>query len=370
MKRILLICALFGFLAMTLSAATAAAADKDEWMKGREWARGTLWNPNSIKMVDTSKYKKKPPYVFGFSNAGITNAWTNFMQRQAQAEAEAHPDLIKAMYVTDAQGKADKQINDIEDLLAKGIDILLIRAVTEAGLDPIISRLHKKGFPVITISKGIKSDNYVCFVAASNYSMGRAQVVWLAQMLKGKGNIAVLAGWAGAGSVVERKTGGYEALARYPGIKILDRQYTQYSPSKGKTIMQAMIQSFGKKIDGVWCDSGCQGQGAIEALHEAGIKVPITGDPTNGFLKRVQQWDYEACAPGYPVTMGADAVNIGLSTLQGISVPFRYNAARMVLAKPSTQDVIADIPWEKAAEMDRPDAWFPDHTLPEKWLPK
>ncbi len=369
MKKVLFLLTVCAFLGVTINSA-ALASEKDDWTKGREWARGTLLDPNAIKMVDTTKYKKKPPYVFGFSNAGITNCWTNFMQRQAQAEAEKHPELIKKMYVTDAQGKADKQINDIEDLIAKGIDILLIRAVTEAGLDPIISRLHKRGFPVVTISKGIKSDNYVCFVAASNYSMGRIQVVWLAQMLKGKGNIAVLAGWAGAGSVVERKTGGFEALARYPGIKILDRQYTQYSPSKGKTVMQAMIQSFGKKIDGVWCDSGCQAQGAIEALHDAGIKVPITGDPTNGFLTRAVKWGYDICAPGYPVTMGADAVNVGLSILQGNPVPFRYNAARMILAKPSTPDVIADMPLEKAAAMEKPDAWFPDHTLPEKWLPK
>jgi ribose transport system substrate-binding protein len=338
--------------------------------QGSEWARGTLWDPHPTKMVDTSKFKKNPPYTIGFSNSDLSNAWTVFMQRQAQAEAEKHPNLIKRIFVTDAQGKSDKQINDIEDLYTKGMDILLTRANTEAALDPVITRLYKQGLPVITISKGIKSDNYTCFVASSNVTMGRMQVVWLAQMLKGKGNIVVLAGWAGAGSTEERRIGGYEALSQYPGIKVLDRQHTQYSYSKGKEIMQAMIQSFGKQIEGVWCDSGIQAAGAIEALQAAGIKVPITGDPTNSFLKRVQQWGYPGFAPGYPVTMGGDAVKLALKILQGVPVPHTFNAERLLFATHNTADVKTDRPWKDAAQMDKPDDWFPDHTLSEKWLPK
>jgi len=345
------------------------------WVSGqaaenREWPRGTLWDPNPIQMVETTKYKKAPPYVIGFANADISNPWAVFMDREVQAEAEKYPNLIKKLYVTDAQGKADKQINDVEDLHTKGMDALIIRAVTEAGLDPIITRLHKGGLPIITISKGTKSGNYTCFVASSNYTMGRLQVIWLAQMLKGKGNIVVLAGWAGAGSTEERKIGGYEALAHYPGIKVLDRQYTQFSASKGKEIMQAMIQTYGKDINGVWCDSGIQGAGAMEALHAAGIKVPITGEPINSFMKRAQQWGYPAVAPGYPVAMGADAVKLSLRVLQGISIPYKYNAERMVLATHDTPDIKSDGAWKDYAHEDKPDSWFPDHTLPEKWLPK
>jgi len=335
----------------------------------RQWSRSNLWDPNPIQMVDTSKFKKEPPWVIGFSNAGQTNAWTVFMQREAQAEAERHPDLIKKIYVTDALGKADKQINDIEDLYAKGIDILLVRACTEAGLDPIISRLYKEGLPVITISKGITSDNYTSFVSASNVTMGRMQVIWLAEMLKGEGNIVVLSGWAGSGSVKERWIGGNEALSQYPGIKILDRQYTQYSASKGKEVMQAMIQSFGDKIDAVWCDAGDQGAGALEALHEAGMVLPITGNPVNSFMKRSVQWNYPAFAPGYPVTMGADSVKLALKVLQGIPVPKRYNCERVVLTTHETADIKTDMPYEKGAVMDKPDSWFFKHNLPEKWLP-
>ena len=61
----------------------------------RQWDRASLWNPGTVKMVDTAKYKKKPPYKIGFANAGISNSWAVFMHREVQAEAERHPNLIE-----------------------------------------------------------------------------------------------------------------------------------------------------------------------------------------------------------------------------------------------------------------------------------
>ena len=359
-----------GFVAFMFSglllAATAAIAEE-----GREWDRPSLWNPFNVQMVDTTKYKKKPPYVFGMANAGTTNTWALLMQLEVQAEAEKYPKLIKKVYVTDAHGKADKQINDIEDLITKGCDIILTRCATEAGLNPLLTRLHKQNFPVVTISKGIKSPNYVSYVAATNYAMGRMQALWIAQMLKGKGNIVILAGWPGAGSVVERWIGGQEALARYPGIKILDRQYTHYSASEGKTVMQAMIQTYGDKIDAVWADSGLQGSGAIEAMVEAGMKpVPITGDQANCFCKRVIKYNFPAMSVFYPPSMGADAVKVGLRILQGIPVPKYFNSDALVITTQDTRDIKADVRYVDVVKMNKPDTFWPGHTLPQKWLPK
>lgn len=335
----------------------------------REWDRASLWNPSTVKIIDCAKYKKNPPYTIGFSNAGISNSWAVFMHREVQAEAERHPQLIKNLYVTEAKDKADKQISDVEDLVAKGIDLLIIRATTEAALDPVVTRLYNKGLPVITVSKGIKSDNYVSFVDASNIVLGRQNMVWLCEILKGKGNIVMLGGWPGGGSVIDRKAGADEALGRYPGIKVLDHQYTHFSPTEGKTVMQAMIQSYGKKIDGVWCDSGLQGTGALEALVEAGMNVPITGDQLNGFMVRVLKNNFKAAMLAYPPRMGAEAVKLAIRVLQGESVSHHFNVETLVSTTDPTADIKPDIPWNQLAQPDKPDDWWIGHTLPDKWLP-
>jgi ribose transport system substrate-binding protein len=336
----------------------------------KEWSRSFLWNPNPMKIVDTSKYKKNPPYTIAYANVAVSNSYGVFTVLEFKARAEKYKDMIKNIFVTDAQDRPDKQISDIEDLVSKGVDALVIRAATEAALDPIVTRLHPQGIPVICFARRVKSDNFVSFVTTSLRAQGRMQAVWLAQMLKGKGNIVILMGMAGSGSTEERKRAFYETLQFYPGIKVLDDQYTKYSAAEGKKIMAAMIQSYGKQINGVLTDCGLQGRGVIEAMQEAGLKVPITGDLLNGFMTRVQKWGYPACAVSYPPSLAGDSVDVAVKVLQGIPVAFEYEMPRIITTTVDTPDVKADIPWKKLTYLDKSDDYWCDHTLPAKWLPK
>jgi ribose transport system substrate-binding protein len=360
MKKLILVLVAIALVGMVLGSIAEAR------MLSRSW----LWDPNAVKMVDTSKYKKKPPYTIGFSNASISNSWRVFFAREVQAEVEKQKDMIKKFYITDAQDKPDKQIGDTEDLVAKGVDLLIVSAATAAALDPIVTRVHKQGIPIVCADRRVTSDNFISFVTSSSYAMGRAQMLWLCQMLKGKGNIVMLPGLAGAGPAEERIAGGKEILSQFPGVKLLDLQYTSWSPSEGKKIMAAMIQSYGKKIDGVWADSGLQGSGAIEALVEAGMKIPVTGDHLNAYLTRVQKYQFPAMSIGFPVKMGAESVRVALNILQGVPVPFIVNVTREIVTTEDTEDIKTDLPWDKFARPDWPGDWWIDNTLPDHWLPK
>ncbi len=349
--------AAFVLLAMVITPMAWAEAFPKSW----------LWASTEIKMMDTSKYKKKPPYTVGFSNASISNSWRVFFERQVRYGAELHQDVIKRFYVTDANDKPDKQIADVEDLLAKGVDLLIISAATMAALDPIVTRTMRRGIPVVCVDRRVSSDNFVSFVTASNVAQGRAQMLWLCEMLKGEGEIVMLGGIAGAGPAEERRHGGEEILTAFPNIKVLDFQYANWSPAEGKRIMSALIQTYGRRIKGVWGD-GLQTSGAMEALKEAGMKVPITGDHLNAFLVRAQEWGFPAMSIDFPVSMGTDSVEVALRVLNGIPVPFIYEVPRTVVTTVDTDNIKTDIPWNRMAHPEWPDeAW--NNTLPKKWLP-
>jgi ribose transport system substrate-binding protein len=326
-----------------------------------------LWSSGSLKMVDTAKFKKSPPYTIGFSNASISNPWRVFLDKYVRYGADLHKDLITKFYVTDANDKPDKQIADVEDLIAKGVDLLIISAATEAALDPVVTRATQKGIPVVCVDRRVNSDNFVSFVTSSNFTQGRAQMLWICEVLKGKGNVLMLGGVAGASPAEERVAGAKEILAVFPGIKVLDLQYANWSSSEGKRIMSAMIQKYGKQINAVWGD-GPQNQGAIEALKEANMKIPITGDHTNGLLVRAQKWGYPAMSIDYPTSMGLDAVEIALKVLQGTPVPFVYEVPRSIITTVDTENIKSDMPWKTMARSDWPDTAYPNN-LPKKWLP-
>lgn len=334
----------------------------------KEWASFQLNNPYRMEYTDCAKYKKNPPYAIAYADCAISNIWSVFTAREFMAEAARMQakGVVKNFYHTDAQDKPDKQIADIEDLMVKGIDLLITRPATEAALDPIVSRVYKQGIPVICVSRRIKSNNFNTHVVTSNFASARVQMTWLCQMLKGKGNVILLFGKAGSSTAEERKRGAKEALFHYPDIKVLDEQYTDWSPAKGKEIMKAMIQSYGKKIDGVYADYGQAALGPIEAMHEAGMKVPITGDTLNGFMKRVQQWGFPGMVVASSPMMGGASVKIAMRILQGNSVPLSSEQKGIIIATHDTADVKSEMPWNVFTKMEKPDEFYPDNNLEDE----
>lgn len=348
------------FLVVTVIASLAVALMTTTARAAGDFSRTWLWNPAPNKMVETTKYKKSPPYTIGLSNASVSNSWAFSFVQEVEAEAAKHKSIGK-LFITDGQDKPDKQIADTEDLIARGVDLLIVRAATAAALSPIVERAMKAGIPVICAGRRVTTDNFVSFVQSSNITQGRIKMLWIAQMLKGKGNIVLLSGVAGSGPVQDRLAGAREVLAQFPDIKVLDHQYTNFSVAEGKKVMAALIQAHGRRIDAVWSDSSLQASGAIEAWLDAKMPVPpITGDDLNAYLKRIDKNKLRAMSIGFPVKMGAEAVRTALSVLQGIPVPFDVDVPRTIVTTVDTKDVKSDIPFSKFVRHDQPDDWWVD----------
>ena len=226
--------------AVSLTAVAGASAEDKPGYYGvpRTW----LWNPGVNSMVDTSKYKKDGPYVIGFSNASISNAWRVAFQHGVLWAAGEHKDEIAHFLVTDANDDPAKQINDIQDLISQGVDLLLIAPATEEALDSVVGRATRQGIPVVLVDRKVTTpENYITFITASDAAVGRIEATWLAEYLKGKGNIVMLPGVAGASPAEIRIRANKEVFAKYPDIKVLDMQYTNWNPATGKQVMAALL---------------------------------------------------------------------------------------------------------------------------------
>ncbi|MEK8107092.1 substrate-binding domain-containing protein [Micromonospora sp. M12] len=109
-----------------LDAAPTGPADKP-------WEQ--VLNP---KLVDTAKFKKSGPHKICFSNAALNNPWRQVGFKTMQAEVEAQKSRIKEFVHVDAEGKDQKQIADINDLLGKDCDALIVSPNTTATLTPAV----------------------------------------------------------------------------------------------------------------------------------------------------------------------------------------------------------------------------------------
>jgi ribose transport system substrate-binding protein len=270
-----------------------------------------------------------------------------------------HLDVIKKFIVTDANHNDSKQASDIEDLVSRGVDLLIVSANTEQALDPVITRVMRKGIPVIMVDRRIASDNFVSFATAADAPMGRLWAQWLVEKLNGKGNIIVLGGQAGSSPNEDRLRPAMEVFKQYPDIKILDTVYSDWSPAKGKTQMAAMIQKYGKKIDAVFATHGLQVPGSIEAFVDAGYQSgqipPHTAADINGALTLAVKYKVPLLDFDYPPAMGGEAIELALRTLAGKPVPKidPVNAQIAVTKGDETPSVKADL-------------WVEDYARPEK----
>jgi ribose transport system substrate-binding protein len=339
--------------------------------------RTWLWNPVGNESVDTSKYKKTGPFVIGFSNSSISNAWRVAFQHGILWSAGEHKDQIKRFIVTDANDDPLKQISDVQDLINQGVDALIVAPATEEALDPIVGRAMKQGIPVILVDRRVKSDgNFVTFVTTSTTAMGRIYAQWLVETLKGKGNIVYLGGIPGASPGEFRHAGAMEVLARYPDIHVLDMQYTNWNPATGKSVMAALIQKYGHKIDGVLSDSALQGSGAVEAFIDAGYKKgeipPITGGDIARMYQLAVKYDIPMVGIDYPTSVGIDTVEATLDVLSGKTVPktFEVNTQVVVSKGRDTASVKGDRTPEETVSMDAPGDLSTSNGMPAGYDPR
>ena len=158
--------------------------------------------------------------------------------------------------------------------------------------------------------------------------MGRLFAQWIVEKLHGKGNVIILGGQAGSSPNENRVKPAMQVFGAYPGIKILDTVYSDWSPVKGKQVMQAMIAKHGHNINAVFSPHGLQVPGAIEAFLDAGWKgseiPPITSADMNGPMKMAIKYKFPLLDIDYPPAMMGAALDVALQVLSGASVPCTY----------------------------------------------
>jgi ribose transport system substrate-binding protein len=339
------------------SANALAAAWENDWAKAGLTNPGLTPTDAGIVEVDTSQYAKDAPYTIGFASQGPTNSWATVYDETLKAHAD---ELGVTVEYAGADGKEDKQVNDINDLLAKNVDALIVTPMGPAVKAPI-ERAAAQGIPVVLCTGIVDTTANVSRVDRDNRLNGALTAEWIAQQLGGEGKIIMLSGIAGVPTTETRKAGAEEAFALYPNIEILDKQYTNWSPTEGKQVMEQLLAKYGDEIDAIWSDSGLQDIGVIQAYNEAGKEIPpMTAEPINGFLKLAKENGVKFLAVGYPPTHSADCLDTAVAALQG---------------EPVSSFVNVDVPVFTDAEVDdyvktecSDDLWVPADLLSDELL--
>ena len=114
-----------------------------------------------------------------------------------------------------------KQIEQIRQFIADGIDLLIVAPNQASTVSPAIDEAFDHGIPVIVFDRKTNSEKFTAIIGADNHEMGRQMGEYIATQLKGHGRVLEIKGLKGSSPAIERHEGFVEALSAYPGITLV-----------------------------------------------------------------------------------------------------------------------------------------------------
>ena len=212
-------------------------------------------------------------------------SWANFQEeRWRRDEAAIKEQLAKmgAQYVsTDAQSSAEKQLNDIDSLIARGVDALIILAWDKDAILPAVQKARAAGIPVVAYDRLI-ADPYAFYISFDNVEVGRQQARAVYQV-RPKGNYVFILGSPTDPNADLLHQGQLEVIQpaiNRGDIKVVGKQYTEgWRPEIAQRNMEQILAATRNQVDAVVASNDGTAGGVIAALAAVGLagKVPVSG---------------------------------------------------------------------------------------------
>jgi ABC-type sugar transport system substrate-binding protein len=271
----------------------------------------------------------------GFSNISLDNPWRIALVHSIEHAASGLGKGIARLAVRHAENDAQTQAEHIRELVEEDVDGLIVSAAPSPLVREAIETAMSRGIEVVMVDRRLPDAEPTCFVSTSDVSIGQTTALWLAEILAGTGAILLLPGREEAEPAQIRLAAAKSVFARYPQIEFVGVEWTGWQRQAGYQAAARAIERFGHRIAGVWCDSGLQGVGSLQAFINAGWKTghipPHTGGDLNLVYKLAIKHEVKLAAVDYPPAMGIRAVEVLFAALHGHYVPKRIEVASDVI---------------------------------------
>ncbi len=229
------------------------------------------------------------PLKIGITYQNMQNEFILGIADAAKAKAKS---LGVTLIENDGQGKAETQISQVENFIAQKVNAIILNPFDKEGCAPAVEKANAAGIPIVVVNAQVVNlDKATAFVGSDDIDAGKIEMQYIADLLKGKGNIVIIHGPNGHSAEVQRTIGNKEILKKYPGISVLFEQTANWDRAQALSLMENWMQS-GKTINAVVAQNDEMALGAFKAIEAAKkqASIPVIGiDAIPDALKSVEQ---------------------------------------------------------------------------------
>lgn len=326
--------------------------------------------PQSQPANEAKKPKSGDKWKIGLSISFTGNAFRALTLASLEQEVERMGNVD--LTILDGQNDINKQVSDLESLIAMDVDGILVLPGSAEAVEPVLTEARNLGIPVGVFDKQVfNPDAYDFYVGPNDKKMAELLTTWLFDKIGGKGNIVQLGGAPGnSGTAIWLGVCKELIDTKYPDIKILAYQDTNWKEDTSKQVMTDLLLAYPGQIDAIWCDGSQSAAGAIKACLSAGVDpLPTTGNTAYCSIFRLYmdnhekypEWDM--CVSSKPASESRDSLRYLIDMLNGKPLPGKDIC-------PDPQKLIMSESASKLYDPKLPDSMYVDHDLSPENLEK
>lgn len=213
------------------------------------------------------------------------------------------------LIVLDSQNDPSNELGNVEDLLVKGVDVLLINPTDSDAVVSSVRAANRSKIPVVTLDRAANGGKVVSHVASDNVLGGEVAGNYIVEKLGGKGKVVELEGIPGTTAARDRGEGFNKAIVGK--LDVVAKQAADFDRTKGLTVMENILQAQ-PEINAVFAHNDEMALGALKAIESSGRKnVIVVGfDATDDAVAAVKDGKLSATVAQKPAEIGAIGVEV------------------------------------------------------------
>lgn len=279
--------------------------------------------------------------VIGYSELQASGAF-GIAQK---ADVYKYADMYGAEIVfADADNDVSKQLADIEDFVAQGVDYIFIHAVDMNGYESGIAAAQEAGIPIILLAREINAEagvDYATYICSDGEWEGAAAMHAIADACGEDCRVIEITGQLGSSVGDERSKGFNDCLTQnYPNATLVASQTANFARAEAQTVMENLIQSTGGEFDAVFAANDEMALGALQACRAAGLEdiVIIGVDAQKSAMESIKNDGLYGTVTHSPLT-GWWAFWVVQRIENGEEVPIRIVRKENVVTKENLEEM-------------------------------
>lgn len=308
-------------LAAVMTMAVLAGCGKQEATDGENSGSGKL-------KIGVSYYALSGEY-----NANLKSAMQSYFDEAGLA------DKVE-LSVTDAGGDANTQNSQLENMIAGGVNTIILIPGDATAQAVMVEEAHAQNIPVIELCTKTEAEDYrTSFVGSDDIVAGRMLMEYLGDLVDGKGDMIIFHGPTGVSAEINRHTGAQQMIKEKNwDIKVVAEKVCNWSREEAMTAMENIITS-GMKFDIIFAENDEMAVGALSALKDSGLKYVIGGiDAIPDAVQAVADGDMDCTFFQDYITQAKTALDVAIKAASGEQVDASYDIDFVLITKENVAD--------------------------------